>query len=439
MHSHYEGKTIKEIMPGSIAEELEIEPGDVLLTINGKEIKDFFDYNFLTAEEELTVVVRKKNGEEWELDIDKDENEELGLVFENTLMDKYSRCSNGCIFCFIDQNPPGMRDTIYFKDDDTRLSFLTESYVTLTNMKKKDIERLISYNISPINISVHTTNPELRCKMLKNRFAGEILDYLTMLYQAGIEMNGQVVLCKGYNDGAELERTINDLSMYIGRMKSLSIVPVGLTKFRDKLTPLQEFTKEDSIKLIETVQKYQKKFLAAYSTRFVYASDEWYLKAGIEIPAHDEYENYPQIGNGVGMVRLLEYEVDEYLSAITGDDRVRNVSLATGALAYDVICRQTDKIKRKFPNVSTHVYKIINNFYGDKITVSGLLTGGDIVSQLKGKELGDKLLLPCTLLKTGDDVLLDNMHVSDIETSLQIKVCIVKSEGSALVEDIING
>jgi putative radical SAM enzyme (TIGR03279 family) len=438
MHSQRKKQIIKSIVEGSIAEEMEIEPGDELVSINGKEVIDIFDFEFLCANENLTVVVRKQDGEEWELEIEKDPSEELGLIFEDGIMDNYSSCRNKCIFCFIDQNPPGMRETIYFKDDDTRLSFLSGSYVTLTNMKDEDIDRLISYNLSPINVSVHTTNPELRCKMLHNRFAGTVMDHMTKLYQAGIDMNGQVVLCKGWNDGVELDRTINDLSMYIGHMKSLSVVPVGITKFRNRLTPLEPFNKEESIAVVRQIEKYQKKFMAAFGTRFVYASDEWYLKAELPIPEAESYEEYPQIGNGVGMVRLLNYEVDECLEELAGDDRCHTVSLATGTLAYPILCDQVKKINEKFPNIKVNVYEVINNFFGDTITVAGLLTGQDIIAQLTGRELGEKLLLPCVLLKTGEDVLLDDMTVGDIEKSLQIRVSIVKSEGSSLVEEIIN-
>lgn len=437
MHLHYDIK-IKEIVKGSIAEEMEIEPGDVLVSINDKQIKDVFDYRFLCAEETVLVVIRKPDGEEWELEIEKDEDEDLGLIFEDGLMDEYSSCRNKCIFCFIDQNPKGMRDTIYFKDDDTRLSFLQGNYVTLTNMKSEDIDRLIAYNLSPINISVHTTNPELRCKMLKNRFAGSVMDHMTKLYQAGVEMNGQVVLCKGWNDGAELDRTINELSMYIKHMKSLSIVPVGLTKFREGLEKLEPFNKEDSKAVVEQIEKWQKKFLAAFGTRFVYASDEWYLKAELPIPQHEAYEGYPQIGNGVGMLRLLDYEVTEALESLQGDDRSHVISLATGEAAYSEIKRHTERIMALYPNIKCHVYKIINHFFGENVTVAGLLTAGDIIDQLKGKELGDKLLLPCVLLRTGEDTLLDDKTVQDIETALQIKIGIVKSEGSSLVEEILN-
>ncbi len=429
---------IKGIEPGSIAEEMQIEAGDVLVSINDKEVKDIFDYRFLCADENIDVVIRKPDGEEWELEIEKDEDEDLGLVFEDGILDEYSSCRNKCIFCFIDQNPEGMRDTIYFKDDDTRLSFLQGNYVTLTNMKDEDIDRLIQYKLSPINISVHTTNPELRCRMLNNRFAGSILDHMTRLYEAGTEMNGQVVLCKGWNDGKELDRTIEDLSMYIKHMKSMSVVPVGITKYREGLTKLEPFNKEDSEKVIGQIEKWQNKFLAVYGTRFVYASDEFYLKAGRPVPKHEDYEGYPQIGNGVGMIRLLDFEISEALEGLTGDDRTHSISIATGELAYPEIKRQAERICSVFKNINVNVYSIHNNFYGENVTVAGLLTGNDIINQLKGKELGDKLLLPCVLLKTGENVLLDNVTVEDIETALQIRISIVKSEGSAFVEEIIN-
>ena len=430
--------TVKEVVKNSIAEEMEIEPGDELISINGNEIKDIFDYRFLTADTDITIVVKKPDGEEWELDIEKDPDEDLGIIFPEGILSDYSRCSNKCIFCFIDQNPCGMRETIYFKDDDTRLSFLQGNYVTLTNMKDKDIDRLISYNLSPINISVHTTNPELRCKMLKNRFAGSVMDQMTKLYNAGIDMNGQIVLCKGWNDGAELDRTIHDLSMYVKHMRSVSVVPVGLTKFREGLVELQPFTKEDAGTVIDLIEKWQKKMLVAFGTRFVYASDEFYLKAEREIPKHEDYEAYPQIGNGVGMIRLLDYEVSKALEGLTGDDRTHTVSLATGELAYGTIVEQARKVTEKFPGITVNVYKIHNDFFGDEITVAGLLTGGDIINQLKGKELGAKLLIPCVALKTGEDVFLDDITVSQLEASLQTKVGIVKSEGSAFVEEIIN-
>ncbi|MGB4660700.1 MAG: DUF512 domain-containing protein, partial [Mobilitalea sp.] len=278
---------IKLIEPGSIAEEMELEPGDELISINGTKIQDVLDYHFLIKEEDLTVLIKKPSGEEWELDIEKDYDDDLGIEFEEGLMDEYKSCKNKCIFCFIDQMPPGMRETLYFKDDDARLSFLQGNYITLTNMSDKDIERILLYKLSPINVSIHTTNEELRCKMLHNRFAGSSLAKITKLKEGGIIMNGQIVLCKGWNDGEELERTMHDLSAYLPEMQSVSIVPVGVTKFREGLQKLSTFTKEDSLEVLDTIHRWQNIFLTHYQTRFVYASDEWYIKAELPIPDED--------------------------------------------------------------------------------------------------------------------------------------------------------
>ena len=312
------GHLIKSVDPGSIAEEMELEPGDVLLTIDGDEIEDIFDYEYKINSEEITLLVRKKNGEEWELDI-VNEYQDLGITFENGLMSDYRSCSNKCIFCFIDQMPPGMRDTLYFKDDDSRLSFLQGNYITLTNMRDKDIERVIKYHLSPINISVHTTNPELRCKMLHNRFAGDVLDKIGRFYEAGIRMNSQVVLCQGLNDEEELDRTISDLGKFIPHMESLSVVPVGLTKYREGLAPLKLFGKEDAKKVLKQIHKWQDYFRENYGTTFVHASDEWFILAEQEFPDEAYYEGYGQLENGVGMMRLLLEEVKERLAELTGD------------------------------------------------------------------------------------------------------------------------
>ena len=290
---HTKKHVISGVKPDSIAMELELEPGDELISINGKEIEDVFDYQFLTEDEYLLVVVRKNNGEEWELEIEKDYDEDLGIEFENGLMDDYKSCSNKCMFCFIDQMPPGMRETLYFKDDDSRLSFLQGNYVTLTNMKDKDIERIIYYNLGPINVSVHTTNPKLRCTMLHNRFAGEALKKIKRLSDAGIEMNGQVVLCKGVNDGEELERTIRDLTEYIPNMQSLSIVPVGLTKYREGLYPLEAFEKEDAGKVLEQIHRWQDYCMEHFGTHFVHGGDEWYLLAEEPVPEEPAPEEVP--------------------------------------------------------------------------------------------------------------------------------------------------
>ena len=304
---------IDKVEPGSIAEELEIEAGDILLSINGKEIEDVFDYHYLIHDEYLDVSILKSSGEEWELEIEKDYDEDLGIVFENGLMDNYKTCHNKCIFCFIDQMPEGMRDTLYFKDDDTRLSFLQGNYVTLTNMKDKDFERIIEYKLAPINISVQTTNPKLRCEMLHNRFAGEALKKLDRLYEAKLPMNGQIVLCKGVNDGAELERSIRDLTKYLPYMQSVSIVPVGLSKHRKGLHPLEPFTKEDAKEVLAMIHKWQEVCMESHGTHFVHASDEWYLLAEEELPDEDNYDGYIQLENGVGMIRLLLNEFAEAL------------------------------------------------------------------------------------------------------------------------------
>ncbi len=429
---------IKSVTPGSIAEEMEIEAGDYLLEVNGTPIVDIFDYQLLCMDEFIDVVIEKSNGEQWELEIEKDENEELGLEFENGLMDEYRSCYNKCIFCFIDQMPPGMRETLYFKDDDSRLSFLQGNYITLTNMSDDDVNRIIRYNLSPINISVQTTNPELRCKMLNNRFAGEKLKYIDKLNAADVEMNGQVVLCKNVNDKEELERTISDLEKYIPNMRSVSIVPSGLTKFRDGLYPLELFEKEDACAVIDTIEKWQKHFYEKYGIHFIHASDEWYILAGREMPEEERYDGYLQLENGVGMIRSFIEEVKDYLDSIEGDDRVINVSTVTGALVYDTIKKCCKEINKKFPNVNVHVYKIINDYFGHSITVTGLLTGQDICAQLSGKELGDNLLLPTNTLKADENIFLDDMTLEELENNLQINAIIVKSSGVDFVKTIIN-
>lgn len=428
---------IKSVEEGSIAQELEIEPGDYLLKVNDTELKDIFDYHFICNDENITVLIEKPDGEQWELEIEKDYNEDIGIDFEQGLMDNYRSCTNKCMFCFIDQMPPGMRETLYFKDDDARLSFLQGNYITLTNMKEQDLERIIKYRLSPINISIHTVNPELRVKMLHNRFAGEALKKLERLYDNRIEMNSQIVLCKGLNDGKELERSIEHLSNMLPYMESLSVVPVGLTKYREDLAELKKFNKEDAIEVLNIIHKWQDKLLKEKGTRFVFASDEWYLTAGMPIPEEDYYEGYNQIENGVGMIRSLEDEVDDYLAELTGDERKKKVSLATAVLASPIIQKQAEKVMEKYPNVDCTVYTILNDFFGRDITVAGLLTGQDIISQLKDKDLGDYLILPDVLLRTGEEVLLDDLTVTDLEKALQIEIRIVKSDGTSLIDTIL--
>ena len=462
MKKKNKGHVISSVAPGSIGEELELEPGDRVISINGKEIEDIFDYRFLQNDEYLVLGVEShKTGEFWEFEIEKDYDEDLGLEFESGMMDDYKSCHNKCIFCFIDQLPKGMRETLYFKDDDARLSFLQGNYVTLTNMSDKDVERICYYKLSPINVSIQTTNPELRCKMLHNRFAGDALRHIKTFCDAGLEINGQVVLCKGFNDGEELERTMSDIEQYLPSFKSMSIVPVGLTKFREGLCPLEPFTPEDAEKVLRQIEKKQKYFLKKYGTRIVYASDEWYLRAGRPIPEIEEYEGFPQIENGVGMLRSMIDEVEDEISYIKesmddSEDATSNPEyehigeflkdtvfhVVTGYAAYSTIKMLADRLAEEFGLKHIKVHPIINDFFGHDIDVTGLLTGQDIVKQLQkvfeeereeDKALDSMILLPCSTLKTGEDIFLDDMTLKNFENTLQKKVRIVKSSGSAFV------
>lgn len=428
---------IVSVVPGSIAEEMEIEAGDVLVSVNGQMPEDVFDYRYLINEEQLLVLIRKPDGEEWELEIEKEYEDDLGIEFENGLMDEYRSCRNKCIFCFIDQLPKGMRETLYFKDDDSRLSFLQGNYLTLTNMSDHDIDRIIRYKLSPINISFHTTNPELRCRMLHNRFAGEVFGKVRRLKEAGIEMNGQIVLCKGVNDGEELERSIRDLSGYMPELQSVSVVPVGLTRYREGLYPLEPFEREDARRVLDCIHRWQEKFFREFGTHFIHGGDEWYLLAERPMPAEETYDGYLQLENGVGMVRLLDEEICETLSHIAGDDRERHVTIATGKLAAPILEEHMKKIREKFPQVNVQVAAVENRFFGERITVAGLLTGKDLIGQLQGRDLGSRLLITEHMLKSGEPVFLDDVTVEELEKTLQIKVSIVKSGGNDLISSII--
>ncbi len=432
---------VDSVAPGSIAGELDIEAGDALVEINGNKIEDIFDYQYYTQDEYIEVLIRKPSGEEWILEIDKEYDEDLGITFENSLMSEYRSCRNKCIFCFIDQMPKGMRDTLYFKDDDSRLSFLQGNYVTLTNMSDADVDRIIRYRLSPINVSFQTTNPALRCKMLNNRFAGQALEKAWKLARAGITMNGQIVLCKGVNDGAELERSISDLSAYLPNLESVSVVPVGLSKYRDGLFPLEPFTPQDARQVLAAIHKWQDKLYDAHGVHFVHASDEWYILAGEELPEEERYDGYLQLENGVGMLRLL---IDEFQAAFdalrqAGDVEIapKELSIATGKLACGFISDMAGQITTAFPQIKIHVYAVRNDFFGEMITVSGLLTGQDLRAQLKGKALGDRLLLPQNVLKSGETVFLDDMTLAELEKALQVPIDIVKSSGQDLLNAIL--
>lgn len=439
------GHLIKKILPGSIAEEFELAPGDRLISINGHEIEDIFDYQFYAEDTYIEILIEKPDGEQWILEVDKEEDEDLGIEFDNGLMDEYRSCHNKCIFCFIDQMPKGMRDTLYFKDDDSRLSFLQGNYVTLTNMSEHDLDRIIQYHLSPINISFQTMNPELRCKMLNNRFAGEALKKVDRLNEAGIEMNGQIVLCKGVNDGEELAFSIREMMRYIPNLQSVSVVPVGLSKYRDGLFPLEPFTREDAREVLSTIHHYQNESYQKYGNHFIHASDEWYILAGEELPQEENYDGYLQLENGVGMMRLLlnEFEeavneLQEKISVGTLDFSSREISMATARLAYPFIRDMAARMMEMVPGLMIHVYEIRNDFFGEMITVSGLLTGQDLIAQLTGKELGEALYLPQNVLRSGEEVFLDDVTVTEMEKALQVKVDIIKSSGRDFVNAVLD-
>ncbi|MCR5738868.1 MAG: DUF512 domain-containing protein [Lachnospiraceae bacterium] len=433
---------IKSVNKGSIADSLGILPGDIVIKIDDNEIEDIFDYQFMTLTDELVLTILRGD-EEWEYEIEKGENEDIGLVFENGLMDNYRRCSNNCIFCFIDQMPPGMRDTLYFKDDDSRLSFLQGNYITLTNLSEKDLGRIVRYNLSPVNVSIHTMNPELRCRMLGNRFAGSSLQKLNVLADAGIEMNGQVVLCKGINDGKELEFTISELMKYIPSFRSLSVVPVGLSKYRDGLFHLEPFEKDDCAEVIDIIEGYQKQCMEKYGIHFVHASDEFYLTAGRPMPEADRYDGYLQLDNGVGMIRSFIDERDEQIEkrmqdgSFDKDHGGRHITLVTGVLAYPIISGSARMVEERANGLKIDVIAIRNDFFGERITVSGLLTGQDIIAQLKGRDLGDEIRLPESVVRAGTDVFLDDIKVSEVSDALQVRVVTIKSNGYDFVDSCL--
>ncbi|MDE5717223.1 MAG: DUF512 domain-containing protein, partial [Lachnospiraceae bacterium] len=438
---------VKEVMPGSIAEEMGIETGDVLLSINDNEIEDVFDYRYLMKDEYVEALVRKADGEEWLLEIDKDYDEDLGVEFENGLMSDYRSCSNKCIFCFIDQMPPGMRETLYFKDDDSRLSFLQGNYITLTNMSEKDVERIIQMQLAPINISVQTTNPALRCKMLNNRFAGEKLRFLERFYEGHVEMNGQIVCCRGVNDGEELRRSITDLMRYLPFMRSVSVVPAGITKYREGLHPLELFTKEEAGQIIDMIEAFQKICFDQYGLHFIHASDEFYMLAERDFPEEERYDGYIQLENGVGMMRLFREEFAEAMRMLTVDSDSqqklagvkRTLTVATGKLAFPVIREAAEELCRVCPGLTVHVCPIRNDFFGETITVAGLVTGQDLVARLKerqqgGENLGEGLLVPANMLRSGEQVFLDDVTVRDVEQALGIPVTVMEPDGGNFVE-----
>ncbi len=429
---------IEKIIPNSIAHECGICENDILISIGEHEINDVLDYRFYLTESEIDLTV-KRGEETFIFSIEKEMYEDIGLEFETPLMDKKQRCENKCIFCFIDQLPKGLRESLYFKDDDSRLSFLHGNYITLTNLEKRDIERIIDMHISPVNISVHTTNPLLRCKMMHNKMAGETLSYLKMLKEGGIEICAQIVLCKGINDGEELVRSLHDLARLYPELSSVAIVPSGLTAHRQGLYPLEPFDRETSLDVIKTVEAINQEYYSKFGKNLFFCSDEFYLMAKKELPRDEYYEEYSQLENGVGMLRLFETELDSFLKVLSEEEKQikRSISIATGQSAYSFICGCVEKIQKCCKNVSCQVYKIENDFFGHTITVAGLITGKDLINQLNGKNLGNELLISRTMLRSEGDLFLCGSSLADVENSLGVKVTPVMQDGAGFVEAVL--
>lgn len=427
---------IETVLPGSIAEEIGLLPGDELISINGQAIKDIIDYRFLIRDEEILLTAKKQNGELWEIDIEKDYDEDLGLDFTNPLIDKARRCANRCVFCFIDQLPEGMRAPLYFKDDDSRLSFLQGNFITLTNLSEDDIERMIRYRIAPINISIHTTNPQLRKKMLGHPRAGNILEILRRFHEARLPFRGQIVLVPDYNDGGNLEETLDNLIEFFPSLESLAIVPVGITKFRKNLRKLRTFSPKECQDLISRIHIRQEQNLANFGTRLFYLSDEFYLTAGEEFPCEEAYEGYPQIENGVGMVRSF---LEEVILALSRKRLVfhnkKRILLATGTLAFPVMKRVARDINEHLGVEVFEVVAIPNRFFGETITVSGLLTAQDLVYCLKGHS-ADAIMIPDNMFRSLGDITLDDWDLTQIAKALSRPVYRGSWDGWKFIETI---
>lgn len=429
--------TVSSIQSKSLAEKNGIVPGDKILTINGSEINDILDYRFYEANRRLEICVEKSDGTKKILVIHKGEYDSLGVECGTYLMDSQRSCRNKCVFCFIDQLPKGMRKSLYFKDDDSRLSFLFGNYITLTNINDREIDRIIKMKITPVNISVHTTNPELRVKMMKNPHAGESLRFIKRLADGGIQLNCQIVLCPDWNDGAELDRTLSDLTALCPAVQSIAVVPVGLTKHREGLPELRMFTAEESGQVIDQIETFGEKCLERFGSRIVYPSDEFYLNAGREIQSDEYYEDYAQLENGVGMVALLRGEFADAVDSEDGDDEIYSASIACGVSIAPVIKELLDLAGKKWHNAKWKVFPITNNFFGERITVSGLITGHDLTEQLKDKDLGDMLIIPSNMLDSEGRVFLDDMTVDDVQKTLNIPVAVVNSDGYEMLDALL--
>ena len=432
--------TITDVAQNSRAARKGIIAGDVLVSINGREISDVLDYRFFLTNTNITLSLLR-DGEPLEVVIRKQEYDDIGLDFETPLMDKKRSCQNKCIFCFIDQLPKGMRETLYFKDDDSRLSFLHGNFITMTNLFDKDIDRIIEMHISPVNVSVHTTNPELRVKMMHNKRAGLVLDYLPKLAKAGITLCGQLVLCRGINDGEELERSMRDLYALGDAMESVSIVPAGLTKYRDKLYPLTAYTAEEAAQIIDQVEAFADKCLAECGSRKFFCADELYLRAGRPLHTEEYYEGYAQIENGVGMITSLMTEFEDEMNFLAEDlaeyKAPRTVSICTGVAAYPTIKAMAARLEAQVEGLTIHVYEIVNHFFGESVTVAGLLTGKDMAEQLAGKELGDVLFFPENTLRAGEDIFLDDMTPEALSEKLGVPVMPGRNDGGEFVREML--
>ncbi|MBR3593949.1 MAG: DUF512 domain-containing protein [Clostridia bacterium] len=417
---------IKSVEKHSPAQKAGLKSGDTLISLNGNEILDVLDYRFYQSDEKITIKFINSKGKEKEKTVKKREGDEIGLLFDTYLMDKQRSCKNKCIFCFIDQLPGGMRDTLYFKDDDSRLSFLFGNYITLTNISEHEVDRIIKMHISPVNVSVHTTNPELRVKMMKNPHAGEVLSIMKRFDEAGIAMNCQLVLCPGYNDGEELIRSIDDL-IAMPSVQSIAAVPVGLSKHRDGLPKLEKFEKETAAAVLDIMDKYR-------DTGRVFAADEFFLLADRPIPECDYYGDFLQLENGVGMWALMLADSRDAIDTCAPPASPRNISTVTGVSAYPLIRNIVDTAEQKWHNLKCKVFCVENDFFGHNITVAGLITGGDIIGQLSGKDLGDELLIPDVMLRHENDKFLDDVTVEELEKALGVKVRVVSSDGYGLID-----
>lgn len=430
--------TIHAVEPGSVCEKKGILPGDELLLINGHEIDDFLDYRFYMTETKLRLTF-KQNGVYKVITVFKDEAQDIGLQFDNYLMSRQQSCRNKCIFCFIDQLPKGLRSSLYFKDDDSRLSFLFGNYITLTNLSEHDVQRIIDMHISPVNISVHTTNPELRVKMMKNPNAAKSLALIGRFAEAGIKINTQLVLCPGINDGAELQKTMEDLASYYPNVQMIAAVPLGVTKFRENLPQLQTYTKESAAAVLDLIEAFGDAFKKQHGVRFAFAADEFYIKAERPIPDASYYEDFEQLENGVGMCALLKQEFLDALQAESARTLNTSKTIACGTAVYPLIQELADAAQAKFTGLNLYVVPVVNNFFGTTITVTGLLTGTDLIEQLKNKQLGDALILSCSMLRNEMDLFLDDTTPQQLANALHVPVIFTENNGADLLNAILTG